>query len=115
MTATRVVVVNPTPSPQLGVSLFLAHDIASEPPDAVLTLLEVRAGRATRAQAPLVRGMNCGKRSTVHEWHTMAVRFLPRSTRLDKNREPSFVRLNSNGKLRYSWAVDLGPRVGKRV
>ena len=32
-----------------------------------------------------------------------------------QTQEPSFDRHNSNGKLRYSWAVDLGPRVGKRV
>ena len=26
-----------------------------------------------------------------------------------QNQEPSFDGLNNNGKLRYSWAVDLGP------
>ena len=30
-------------------------------------------------------------------------------TTLDKNQESSFGGLKSNGKLRYAWAVDLGP------
>ena len=67
-----------------------AHPARSSPGAHAEDLAQAPVGAADglddRAQAPLVRGMNCGKRSTVHEWHTMAVRFLPRPPSLIESR-----------------------------